>query len=309
VKLRNDFDFTSKVGGSYMMMRKRKYDLAVAYRMYPRLSGKPAFYHEKWDLARDGVFSFRQSLNGLRAKLWAILDGCPDSYEAFVRSIFPSSDLTVIREPGIGNQKTFAKQVELLRTQNEAELVYFAEDDYLYQPEAMTELVDFHRTNSHVHYSSPYDHPGYYDGPNRLPLDRHTIRFHGRRHWRTAVCNTCTFLTSSDVLQQDWKTINTYSQHNSDMGMWMSLTRRFILSPSFLLRGWRGDRLMLRIWSRCWRLGWKSNLLGPSRMLWSPMPALATHLEGTFLAPGCNWHGVHQHAQALREMVNLIELP
>jgi hypothetical protein len=286
--------------GSNMTTRKR-YDLAVAYRMYPGLSGKPAFYDEKWDLARDSILSFRQSLNGLRTRFWAILDGCPDYYEAFMRSIFPSPDLTIIREPGIGNQKTFARQMELLASQDESDIVYFAEDDYLYQPEAMAELVDFQRSNSDVDYSSPYDHPGFYDGPNRLPLDRHFIRFHGQRHWRTAVCNTCTFLTSRDVLREDWRSINTYVQRNYDMGMWMSLTKWFLFSPCFLLRAWRGDRLMMRIWIRCWRVGWRSNLLGPRRMLWSPMPALATHLERAFLAPGCNWHHVHQHAHALRE--------
>jgi hypothetical protein len=282
-------------------MTRLRYDLAVAYRIYPGLSGRPAFYHEKWDLARDCILSFRQSLNGLRVKLWFVLDGCPDTYELFLRSNFPSTDLVFIREPGIGNQKTFAKQMDLLGSQNESDLVYFAEDDYLYQPEAITELVDFHRSNSDVDYSSPYDHPGYYDGPKRLPLDRHFIRFYGRRHWRTAPCNTCTFLTSRDILREDWKRINTYVQRNYDMGMWMSLTKWFLFSPSFLLRAWCSNRLMMRIWVRCWRVGLRSNLFGPRRMLWSPMPSLATHLERAFLAPGCNWHDARQGANFLRE--------
>jgi hypothetical protein len=283
------------------MNSRKRYDLAIAYRIYPGLSKNPAFYRGKWDLFRDCILSFRESLVGLHAKVWAILDGCPASYEAFLRSMFSSSDLEILHEPGIGNQRTFARQMEVLGTQEEADLVYFAEDDYLYCPEGMAELVDFHQSNSEVHYSSPYDHPGYYSGPKRLPLDQHIIRFHGRRHWRTAVCNTCSFLTSRSILRQDWQTIGTFALRNTDMGMWMSLTKRFIFSPSFLLNGWQGDRLMLRSWIRCWRLGWKPNLLGPQRRLWSPMPALATHLEEACLAPGCDWHHISERALTLRE--------
>lgn len=59
---------------------QRCYDLAVAYRIYPKVS-KPArslpFGDDKYQLSEACLKSFKESLGSLRVKLWALLDGCP----------------------------------------------------------------------------------------------------------------------------------------------------------------------------------------------------------------------------------------
>ena len=72
------------------------YDLAVAYRIYPQAS-QPArglpFGDDKLRSAEICLRSFKQSLDGLRVKLWAILDGCPDSFASLFRKYFQPDDL------------------------------------------------------------------------------------------------------------------------------------------------------------------------------------------------------------------------
>jgi len=76
----------------------RKYDLAVAYRIYPEVS-KPAqslpFGDNKLRQAEICLQTFRQSLGPLRVKLWAILDGCPQDYRLLFERHFPAEDLVV----------------------------------------------------------------------------------------------------------------------------------------------------------------------------------------------------------------------
>jgi hypothetical protein len=59
------------------------YDLVIAYRIYPKVA-KPAqglpFSQDKLMLAEICLRSFKEALGGLRVKLWALLDGCPNEY-------------------------------------------------------------------------------------------------------------------------------------------------------------------------------------------------------------------------------------
>src|SRR5579864_984045 len=110
-----------------------KYDLAVAYRVYPRVSG-PAldlpFGDDKYSLSEVCLRSFKESLGNLRVKMWAILDGCPPEYEVMFRKYFDDSELVIVTLDSVGNLQTFATQIEMLLGQSDADLVYFAEDDY-----------------------------------------------------------------------------------------------------------------------------------------------------------------------------------
>ena len=108
-------------------------DLAIAYRVYPGVSRTPAVWSDdKLKLAAYCLSSFKRSLGPLRVKLWALLDGCPPSYEALFRQHFNADELVVLNLNSIGNQATFSIQLDLLTKQTECDLVYFAEDDYVY---------------------------------------------------------------------------------------------------------------------------------------------------------------------------------
>ena len=111
------------------------YDLAVAYRIYPKVS-KPSlglpFSDDKLRLAEICLRSFKASLGGLRVKIWAILDGCPESFADLFRKYFDPDDLVLVPLPSVGNHATFGKQIDILLNQTDSDFVYFAEDDYVY---------------------------------------------------------------------------------------------------------------------------------------------------------------------------------
>ena len=58
------------------------------------------------------------------------------------RSVWPAKDLVLVPLPGIGNGPTYLRQIDILSAQNDAELVYFAEDDYFYLPGKFANMVN-----------------------------------------------------------------------------------------------------------------------------------------------------------------------
>ena len=65
--------------------RNRDYDLAVCYRIYPRLSGDPILrFKSKRALVQLNLETFRAAMGNLRIKVWVLLDACPPDYEKMV---------------------------------------------------------------------------------------------------------------------------------------------------------------------------------------------------------------------------------
>ena len=91
-------------------MTVSNYDLAVAYRIYPKVSKVPlVFGDNKFKLAELCLRSFKNSLGSLRVKIWVLLDNCPAKYEELFKKYFDINDLEIIKLPGIGNRGTFKK--------------------------------------------------------------------------------------------------------------------------------------------------------------------------------------------------------
>lgn len=261
-------------------------DLAIAYRVYPGVSKTPAAWSDdKLKLSAYCLSSFKQSLGALRVKIWALLDGCPPAYEALFRQYFNSDELVVIHLDKIGNHATFAMQIDLLSQQTEAELVYFAEDDYVYAPSALVEMVEFARANADAHFVTAYDHLGNYDLPIRQ--EGHLIRPFGSRHWRTSTATCLTFLATRTALLRARRTFATYSRQSEDGSIWMSITQKLGL---FNIPVYGSTRIMFKLWLKAWYWGWPQILFGGTLRLWGPIPSLATHLESTCLAPTIDWN-------------------
>jgi hypothetical protein len=264
------------------------YDIAVAYRVYPRLSrGAEGFGMPKFDLASLCLRSFRQCLGPVQAKVWALLDNCPDPYEKLFREVFPPEDLEVVRFPGVGNSGTFKAQLEILSGQVAAPLVYLAEDDYLYRPGMLASMVEFISANPDVDFVSPFDHPDYYTLPLTRP--RCTLRVCGSTHWRTAGSTCLTFMTRRETLRETRPVFETYTRRNYDSSLWMSLTKHRIFNPGATLRLLLRSRVERMTVAKAWLFGWRQVLFGPTRRLWTPVPSIATHLVCGGLAYGVDW--------------------
>ena len=269
-------------------MNTKKYDVAVAYRIYPRVSKTPAMYPEdKLRLARFCLSSFKASLGTLRPKVFVLLDGCPPEFHALFLEFFDSSDLQLISMRGVGNRQTFMRQIEILLDQNDSDTVYFAEDDYFYVPGQFASMLRFLWDNPDADFVSPYDHPDYY----RLPLhsESQETRTQGDYTWRTAASTCLTFLTRKQTLAETQRVFRTYGLHNPDVCLWLSLTKQAVLNPTIISRCFCERMAMGAFIALSWLYGWPQILAGQKRNLWVPHPTLATHMENRFLAPGVDW--------------------
>lgn len=268
------------------------YDLAVAYRIYPALSKTPApiFNDSKYELARLCLKSFKAALGDLKVKLWVILDNCPAEYEKLFTALWEPEDLVLLRFEGLGNQKTFGKQVELLTEQDDSEFVYLAEDDYFYLREKFHLALDLLKHNPDVDFCSLADHPDLH----RDEFHQHKMRLKVEQDqvWRTANGTTCTFLTRKSTLQQARRTFLSYTKitrWNVDACMWLSLTKHhvfnvFDLATQPLIFPYRGASLLF-----AWLLNWRQILFGQRYKLFMPVPSLAAHMDATRMPPYIQW--------------------
>jgi len=272
-------------------MNKQNYDLAVAYRIYPKVSGNPPiFKNDKRKLAESCLKSFKNCLGNLKVKLWVILDNCPPDYENIFRENFDESDLEIIRLNGVGNMATFLLQLDILLNQNYSEIVYFAEDDYYYLPNQFEKMISFLQNYREADFITPYDH-----------LDHYTTFFHRYKsniksfkgkHWRTIHSTCCTFLTKKSTLKQTEKVFKIYSKETILLTTWICLTKYKVFNFSEIAKLWFKNRTFFIFYYKAWRYGWKQIILGKRWKLWCPIPTIATHMETLCLAPIIDWETV-----------------
>ena len=264
------------------------YDVAVAYRVYPGLSrGTLPVFKDKRTLVEQCARSFHGSLGTMRARVWAILDNCPAEYEDLFRDIFGPSHLEIVRCPGVGNAATFDLQRKILGNQSASDIVYVAEDDYLYQKGQLAAALQFLRSNPDVDFVTPYDHPDEYS--RSVSMSDASVRVSGGLHWRTVTSTCLTFATRRPTLRGSEAVFATYGRRNYDASIWHSLTksgiRRWVTHP----RAVTEDRLSRMIIAKTFLFGWKQIAFGKRYTLWAPIPSIATHCQQGGLAPNVEW--------------------
>ncbi|HPY29730.1 MAG TPA: glycosyltransferase family 2 protein [Verrucomicrobiota bacterium] len=266
------------------------YDVAVAYRVYPHPSANPprVYAEDKFKLVELCLRSFKASLGGLRVRLWVLLNDCPPRYEKLFRQVWPAADLVFRYYPGVPPGTTLHEQSQILLGQTDAELVYWAEDDYFYLPGQFAQAVDFLRQHPDADFVSPYDHPDYYT------TDLHRFRSRQRtvagRVWSSRLSNTHTILARHRALQAAQRVFLTFhGRVNFDLAMWMALTKRCVFNPVKLLRWSVANRFWAGSILLAWYYFWRQILFGRRYQLWVPRPALATHMITTLESPGVDW--------------------
>ncbi len=266
------------------------YDVAIAYRIYPKVA-KPAmglpFSDDKLLLSEVCVQSLKKSLGGLRAKIWVLLDGCPDEYAKIFQKHFDAKDLVLIPLPGVGNKATFGKQIDILLEQTDSDLVYFAEDDYFYLPDQFSKMTRFLRGNDDADFVTPFDHLDYYT----LAFHQHPkqVKVHSGHHWTTVASTCLTFLAKKESLRRHERMFRSYCGRNWDSSLWLSLTKYSAFNPIRALRFARAQKVFAPVYAKTWFFGWAQLLFGKRARLWVSTPAIATHLDKNSLAPNIDW--------------------
>ncbi|MFN3305657.1 MAG: glycosyltransferase family 2 protein, partial [Candidatus Kapaibacteriota bacterium] len=262
----------------------KKFDIAVAYRIYPGI-GKPlAIYNnDKFKLVKLAFNSFLNALGGVNVSLYLILDSCPSIYKEMLLSFFQKAK--VIEVSQAGNSKTFEIQMELLLEQQDSNLVYFAEDDYFYLPNAFETTLDFFLQNS-PNFLTLYYHPDYLNWEVHN-LGKHNKIYSNNQQWEQVGSTTLTFLTTKATLSKAKKVFSTFSKKNYDASIWFALTKLGIATPKFYSLPLTSNKgaFYFKLLAKMWYYSWWQIIFGEKYTLFAPNPSLATHLERDSLAP------------------------
>jgi hypothetical protein len=179
--------------------------------------------------------------------------------------------------------------VDILGGQTDSELVYFAEDDYLYLPGSLQRTVQFMLAHPDADFATLYGHP---DSSKKFIHRFHSEEIaQGTFRWRKVVSTCLTFMARKQALVGSTKVFKTYNR-NPDLALWMALTKIRVCNPWSWVRS-IGDGLFFSAsHALAWRYAWHQIMFGKRRTLWSPMPTLATHMESNGLAAGVDWNGI-----------------
>ena len=263
--------------------------LHVVYRISASENHKarPAFYSKRVALA-----SFLESLARVEVvgDVHFLCDG-PVS-EDLVATMRARG--AIVELPGLGNSGSYRRALAMLHEPprwSDDDLVYFAEDDYLYRPEALAEMVTAAHEIVAASFFTPYDHPDY----QSTPVHQRFRRLHrkelwnvGSTRWRSVRSTTMTFGARVGPMRAaaGIHELGTRGPGPRDFETWSALQST---SPRFLVARTVGhsDALdtvsLLRALPRCFER---------RDLLVAPEPSLATHLEDPWLAVGGDWEAL-----------------
>jgi hypothetical protein len=266
----------------------RRFELAVCYRIYPRLSGDPILgFRDKRVMVHINLETFRAAIGNLKIKVWLLLDNCPPDYEKLAATILSDIPLEFVRLKGEGNEATFTRQIDILSRQEDAEVVYFIEDDYLHLPGALERGVAFLKRHREADALTLADHADYH----RRYVDRvRSPQYDEEGHrWRKVVATALTFMIRRNALLRAGEVLKTFTAGNSDLGLWMALTKFRVFNPWCCIRGFGDGKFIPGSQALAWWHAWRYILFGKRLTLWAPTPTLATHLERQSAALDADW--------------------
>ena len=275
-----------------------KHEITITHRVCPVLSKTACRYADKLEMVKACSASLYAALADVDYRLIVILDGCGPEYEP----LFPGAE--IIHTNGIGNQATFAKQLEILAAAD-TPFVFCSEDDYLYKPGAVKAMLQFLKEGGAGGFVTPIDHPDRYNGSVSEPCVSE-VRVSPVCHWRECGTTCLTFLTSSEAFKKCVPVFKTYVGGEQDSVTWLGITKYGLFSPVVLYRSlisfigrclgkdvWFGKFIPLMAWYRH-----KFRLLAGRRYrLWSPMPSLAFHLSSNTVPP-CGSDAIFRSGEA-----------
>lgn len=156
------------------------------------------------------------------------------------------------------NATSFLIALEMVRTSPipDTDLIYFLENDYMHQHGWVSKLFELYDSGHRADVVSLYDHRDKYDFDMYADLQSRLI-YSDTHHWRTVPSTCGTFVLEKGAVLKDYD-------------LWTSNLLDYVLFPTLINE--RG------------------------RVLWTPVPGLATHSMSGYLSPAIDWAGLAQEA-------------
>jgi hypothetical protein len=220
---------------------------------------------------------------------------------------------------GVGNFPSKRAALSLIdwRRWEDSDLLYMAEDDYLYLPEALDCLVAAAKEIPQASYFSLYDFPRY-DNLGEQAYDRGKTRVFigGARHWRLVASTPDTFgarieamradawlhwlgtrspQTGSPFIRRDKQLPAPSPVHaiwNATQGLGPYQMVHAIIHRMGFMAGIPKDRVIRRFRLGRALRGRLRSARTANRLLIAPLPSLATHLELPHVSPLVDWAAV-----------------
>lgn len=258
-----------------------RYDPRLLLRVWCRYTDKPSTKpRPPWFTKQTCLSSLLESLEQVTehlASLTVVVDG-PVSHD--LRDLLDGRARMVTSSRG-GKCRTFGEVLRIAIAESApGEIVYFAEDDYLYAPDAFAALLEAAREMNDVDYFTLYDHPDRYSGAERA-FSRTTV---GARSWYGVPSTCLTFAARIEALRRDRWLFYAASRTPG-------LDSR-VLRQAAVRAGWRTPMDELS-----WHLVLRERQRKPwsrpmQRRLLSPVPGLATHCESGVVSEGVDWERI-----------------
>lgn len=206
----------------------------------------------------------------------------------------------VVGLPGVGNAGSYRHVLRLVHEREWADddLVYVAEDDYLYLPDALPRVVSAAARIHRAAFFTPYDHPDYYNHPSAVRFDRHHRRDRwdvDGIEWRAVRSTTMTFGARVGALRRaTWfHVLGSRGNYPHDFDIWSA-------SQTWLYRGriarslaYRRARTPVAGPSLSLGDGVRALFADPRRtLLVAPRAPLAAHMETDLMPAGVDWTAV-----------------
>ena len=130
------------------------------------------------------------------------------------------------------NMRNILKSIEIAENEN-SDLFYFLEDDYLHTKDAITEMLfTYEKISSQLNreiFLCPADYPYLYS-----TIDNTKLFFGNMRHWRTINETLITFLTSKKMIikyLKELKLMGTKRHHPMELQLHKIYENEYCLSP------------------------------------------------------------------------------
>jgi len=248
-------------------------ELAIAIRVSPFLSKWCIpYFKSKFELVTTCMLSLKDAINKIDAKIYVILDRCPQEYKKLFFKIF--NEITFY-ETNIKDKKrswfadvlTFKFQNNILKNE-QAEIFLFQEDDYFYFKEIGI-ILDFMKIYN-IDFVSPYCHPWVIKGWEKF-IDK-VILFHNYLFFNAPFTSMTFFITKRAFNEIINVNVDLYSREG-DIRRWLILTKN-IKPLRFDLPYWRYRIALLKYFSLYLKLR--------KYQLFMPYPTFATHVPDYF---------------------------
>lgn len=222
-------------------------------------------YFDKRKCLKSFLSAFSELPIAKRGDLIFLNDGeMSEEYKQVVNE-FSSNEIQL---GGVGNSKSLraAHEVALSSNFEENDLVYFAEDDYLYKKEAFILLSNAAEDIPEADYFTLYDHPDRYTRTDDVNKGLSNVFVSRDCHWRSVESTCQTYCVRLKSFRKD-RNIH------------------YLGTSLKVPRGREMFRLVQGIGKYFWRF--------PKHKLIAPMPGLATHMETKFLSNLVDWQKIN----------------